>query len=254
MRRRDNSTVRFKCVRIRFITMMIGLAGSLQAQHYPAWFLDPTLIHCTQAFGGIAEKSYLLDSAVNYAKVNGLIQQNINRGVNVEAETSYWGTEAGKYCLWKSYEETPCIKTIERQNFQKEERKVFTNESLVFVLSLDSTCEILESSFQSIEISKISSPSWVEHVPELPTYWYAVGIAPKYYYETSSWWQSEREARKYLAFSKGLSIRDMTKVSGSGESQQVLNVNVELRYIEVVARWRDLKNELFYCLLRCPRQ
>jgi hypothetical protein len=46
----------------------------------------------------------------------------------------------------------------------------------------------------------------------------------------------------------------VTKVSGPGESKQVLEVEVELKNIEVVARWRNIKHDLFYCLLRCPKQ
>jgi len=113
---------------------------------------------------------------------------------------------------------------------------------------------VSESSVQSIDVKRVNAPPWVERIPESSSYWYAVGIAPKYYYETSSWSQAGQEARKYLAFSKGLSIRDVTKVSGSGDSKQVLEVDVELKNIEVIARWRNLKNDLFYCLLRCPKQ
>lgn len=231
-----------------------GLAGSLQAQNYPIWFLNPTLIHCNQFIIGIAEKSYLSDSAVSYAIRNGIKQQNINNGIAIQAETSYWGTEAGKYCLWKKYEEIPCGKIFDNQDFQKSKKKIFENEDLVFVLLVDTFCEVLGSGSQSIDIKKVSPPLWVEHIPESPNYWYAVGIAPKYYYETSSWFQAEQEARKYLAFSKGISISDVTKVSGAGESQQVLEVNVKLNNVEVVARWRNKENDLFYCLLRCPKQ
>ncbi len=233
---------------------MSGLAGSLQAQHYPDWFLNPTLIHCPHSVSGIAEKSYLSDSAISYAISNGLRQQNINNSIDVQAETSYWGTEAGKYCLWRKYEETPSNKIIDNQDFQKNTKKIFKNENLVFVLLVDSMCEVSESDARSIDVRRLVTPQWVEHIPESSIYWYAVGIAPKYYYETSSWSQAEQEARKYLAFSKGIFIRDVTKVSGWGESKQVLEVNVELKNIEVIARWRDIKNDLFYCLLRCPKQ
>ncbi|MGD1046297.1 MAG: hypothetical protein ABR936_13390 [Bacteroidota bacterium] len=90
----------------RFIIVfivMLGLANFLQAQHYPNWFLNPTLIQCDQSVGGIAKKSYLSDSAISYTISNGLNQQNINNGIEVQAETLYWGTEAGKYCLWRKY-------------------------------------------------------------------------------------------------------------------------------------------------------
>ena len=234
--------------------VILGLADSLQAQNYPDWFLNPTLIHCTQSVSGIAEKSYLSDSAVNYAISNGLKQQNIDNCIEVQAETAFWGTEAGKYCLWRNYEETPCNKTIGNIDYRNKTKKVFTNENLVFVLLIDSMCELPESSVRSVDVKKVSNPQWIERIPESSTYWYAVGIAPKYYYETSSWSQAEQEARKSLAFSKGISIKDVTKVSGSGESKQILEVNVELRNIEVVARWRNIKNDLFYCLLRCPKQ
>jgi hypothetical protein len=233
---------------------MLGLAAYLQAQHYPEWFLNPTTIHCSKSLIGIAEKSYLSDSTISYAISNGIKQQILNNGIEVQAETSYWGTEAGKYCIWRKYEETPYDNINDNQDYQRYTKKVFANENLVFVLLVDSAYEALEASVRSIDVKKVSSPKWVEHLPESATYWYAVGIAPKYYYETSSWFQAEQEARKYLAFSKGVSIKDVTKVSGSGESKQDLEVNVELKNIEVVARWRDIKNDLFYCLLRCPIQ
>ena len=242
-------------IRFMFLCIiLLGLAGSLQAQHYPDWFLNPTLIHCTYSISGIAEKSYLSDSAISYAKNNGLLQQNLNNGIIVHAAASYWGTEAGKYCIWRTYEETPYTTVTNNQDFQRQTRKIFINENLVFVLLVDTVCEASGSNVQSLDVNKVSTPQWIESIPESSDYWYAVGIAPKYYYETSSWSQAEQEARKYLAFSKGISIRDVTKVSGSGESKQVLEVEVELKNIEVVARWRNIKHDLFYCLLRCPKQ
>jgi hypothetical protein len=201
--------------------LIFGLADYLQAQQYPEWFLNSSTINCSRSLIGIAEKSYLSDSTISYAISNGIKQQKINNGIEVQAETSYWGTEAGKYCLWKKYEETPCNKITDDQDFQRDKSKVFANENLVFVLLIDSVCETLETSVQSIDVKKVSPPKWVEHIPEPATYWYAVGIAPKYYYETSSWSQAEQEARKYLAFSMGVSIKDVTKVSGSGESIRI---------------------------------
>jgi hypothetical protein len=239
---------------IIFFIVVIGLADSLQAQDYPVWFLNPALIHCAKPVIGIAEKSYLSDSAISYAISNGFKQQNINNGVEVQAETAFWGTEAGKYCLWRNYEETPCNNIADGQNYKDKKKKVFINENLVFVLLVDTVCEVSESSVQSRNVESVGAPSWIEHIPESSTHWYAVGISPKYYYETSSWFQAEQEARKNLAFSKGISIKDLTKVNGSGESKQVLEVHVELKNIEVVERWRNIQNDLFYCLLRCPKQ
>lgn len=236
------------------VIVLLGLAVSLQAQQYPDWFLNPTLIHCTNSVTGIAEKSFLSDSVVNYAICNGLRQQNINKCAEIQAETSYWGTEAGKYCLWRKYEETPGYTIMNTQDHQRYTKKIYKNENLVFVLLVDTVCNVSGSDDQLINITSMSTPQWVEHIPESSAYWYAVGIAPKYYYETSSWFQAEQEARKYLAFSKGISIRDLTKVSRSGESKQVLEVEVEVKNIEVIARWRSRENDLFYCLLRCPKQ
>jgi hypothetical protein len=96
-------------------------------------------------------------------------------------------------------------------------------------------------------------PKWTESPPNDENYFYAVGISPEYYYEISSWKEAEKLARRNLARSVYIEIKSLQK--GARQFQEITNENLEmdLHNIQVVSRWRDIEEKLFYVLIKMPK-
>ena len=97
-------------------------------------------------------------------------------------------------------------------------------------------------------------PEWSDAPPEDEKYYYAVGVAPQYYYEISFWIEAERIARRNLARTLAVSVRSLQKsTSTEGKEMRQENLEVALRNIEVRARWIDTSKKIFYVLSRAPK-
>lgn len=77
----------------------------------------------------------------------------------------------------------------------------------------------------------------------------AVGMAPSYYYESSSWREAEASARRALAMSVSLRTRGLTRQDDDVHlATSVTSSRVELRGVQVISRWRDAGT--YYVLVR----
>ena len=78
-------------------------------------------------------------------------------------------------------------------------------------------------------------------------------MAPQYYYESSSWKEAERMARRNLARSVYTTVRMLQKsgIQAQGIEHEELRVN--LHDISVAARWTDVNARIVYVLMRTPK-
>ena len=131
----------------------------------------------------------------------------------------------------------------------------FVDKQKTIVLAGDSsTCALTELLKEIVHIETIKQPEWVETIPSNPSYYFGVGSSEEYYYESSSWQRAEQNAFMSLARTSHSSVVSMQKKSAV-ESQDLFNedINVELRNIEIVARWRDINKKIFYVLARTKK-
>jgi len=121
---------------------------------------------------------------------------------------------------------------------------------LTIVLVGQDSCRVPDSMRSLIECPR-SEPPWVENIPQSRNYIYSEGVAPHYFYESSSWDAAEKRALFNLARSIKLSMEALQKLNGMS-GQQILNeeITVTLRDAQVVARWRDASHDLYYVLVR----
>lgn len=222
-----------------------------RSQSYPYWFLHQGEVQCPALAVGYANPSFYRDSAIVHARRNGVENFARMHRTRIAGGQAYWSTEAGTYWMGS--------------NFREEFDTAFTMSSSMvvldshnaqdFVVSLlgDSSCVIDASARVKEPVSGRPAPGWTESPPRDEGYHYAVGVAPEYYYETSSWIEAERLARRNLARNVSLEIKSLQKVAVGGQDIRHEELDVTLRDIEVVARWRDVARKIMYVLLRTSK-
>ncbi|MFZ1977726.1 MAG: hypothetical protein WAV76_07190 [Bacteroidota bacterium] len=222
-------------------------AGVCFSQEYPRWFLHQGELKGSDFAIGYANASGLSDSSKSYARINAKENALIYRGVNISGGELFWSTEGGTYWLGTNVIE----KVIpERETFVPKLKLLELYESikLSIVLIGDSENVIPLEMNQVIKPSQ-AAPAWIESIPTESKAVYAVGIAPDYYYESSSWQEAERVMRKNLARSFFVSIKMLGKKDiNEGQSMKKTEVNIDLYNILVVERWWDMENRIYYVL------
>jgi hypothetical protein len=207
-------------------------------------------MNCPEIVVGYANYSPLKDSTLSYAFQDAAVNSSAWRHVTVKGEQTFWGTEAGNYRIQSSTREV-----IDESDIRKA-RALLTmvdfagTNGCMIVLAADTNCNIPALYKERVNLSLLNSPQWTEDIPKSPGFLYAVGLAPQYYYQSSSWKEAEWMARRNLARSLQSKIQGVQKSSREGQSIEQLSSDVVLRNVEVVERWLDIHQQIFYVLIR----
>jgi len=236
-------------IRGLFVLLLLGWTNA-EGQEYPAWFLLQGRVGCRTIAVGYAEHSSLKDSTASYALQNAAVNAAAFTHIVVKAEQTFWGTEAGTYRINSSTLEVLEEGELQRANHVLRRIDVAENNGCMMILAGDSTCIIPDGKRQKVNLSQVSPPHWTEEVPKEPGFVSAVGLAPRYYYESSSWKEAEWMARRNLARSLHSRIKGVQKSAVEGQSLELLSSDVVLKNAEVVERWLDIHQEIFYVLVR----
>ena len=241
--------------RIGFVLLSVGFVVQTSfAQTYPAWFLEQGTVCAGRVTVGYADPSYYPDSSISRAAKNA--RENFGRQLktHVQGGQLFWATEGGTYWMGADFREQFDAAASESALSLLVPVDSLVNSSMTLVLLADRTCQIDRAALQRVALSG-DAPRWTETLPQDGQYFYAVGVASEYYYEMSSWNAAERNARRNLARSVVVAVASLQKLS-SREGQDIRReeVSVSLHHIEVVARWRDRTNGIFYVLLRAPKE
>jgi hypothetical protein len=102
-------------------------------------------------------------------------------------------------------------------------------------------------------VTATRAPEWTEHPPQEGGCSYAVGVAPAYYYEMSSWDEAERNARLNLARTIRIKVGAIQQMAVQDQALQREQLSVVLRNAQTVARWVDPREGIYYVLVRKPR-
>ena len=223
------------------------------AQEYPRWFLNPSDLPCQDIVAGYAKPSFHLDSSVNQAVLSGAEIYIKYSNSHLTGGEAYWSTEAG--VAWMGSEITlqydsaaVAVTAVTLQPID-----TVYSQDLVIVLLSKGHCELDKRSRKRVAIKDLDTPSWINSIPQDGRYLYAMGQAPKYYYEISSWIEAEERTLKSLAKSIGVEVQAMQKVSQAGQEIRHETYSVSLCDVQTVARWWDLNDGVFYVLLRMPK-
>ncbi len=234
-------------------SMFIGAAKEpLPENVYPAWFLDPPVSRPVFAVGYSDVRSYV-DSAIASAAREAAANYVKNRQVTIAGEQGLATLAAGTIAVGSTIKEFYDVDEAGRLEAKLKVIDYFQRRGAVTLLaSTDSTATV--PNLKRLDAAKVPKPSWTTLIPDKTGYLYDSGLCPVYYNENNSWREAERRGRINLALTLYTKVKYMgKKVDNSYFREfQVEETNATLRGIEVVARWKDVKNQICYVLVRMP--
>lgn len=222
-------------------------------QGYPNWFLSPSHFECENTAVGFANSSFYPDAAVAYAIRAGYESYARQNLTAISGGQAFWNTEFGMLWMGSSFTERFDSTTIDYAESTLVPRDTLVTEGFVAVLLALPDCTLLDQHRKLQSRMRLALPSWVETPPQDDSYYYAVGLAPEYYYETSSWREAEARARRNLARVVYTKMRGLQKVGAQGQEILHEELSVVLRNSKIVSRYRNLEEKFFFVLIRMPK-
>ncbi len=241
---------------MKLMLLIFAVVSFSFAQNYPRWFLFQGDIPCQLHVAVVSRApSFYRDSTIALAFRSGCDLLAKYTNVRIRGGQAFWTTEAGVHSMGSRYVEL--YDTLLNDYYQSTLNVLawHVDKKKAIVLTGDSSrCLLPEDLNNVISVESIPQPSWVENIPDHPSYFYGVGSSESYYYESSSWERAEQNALMSLARTRLSSVISLQK-STQIESQELFNeeLDVELSQVEITARWRDMKKKVFYVLARIKR-
>jgi hypothetical protein len=202
--------------------------------------------------GYSGEHSYL-DSAINAAKREAALNYVKIRQVQIAGEQGLATLAAGTITVGSTIKEFYDTTEAERLAGKMKMLDYFRRGGSVALLaSTDSVGNVPGA--KRVDAATLPMPSWTSVIPEQAGYIYNSGLATLYYDEFNSWREAERKARINLALTVYTKVKFLGKKSDNiyFREFQIEETNVTLHAIDVVARWKDVKNQICYVLMRVP--
>lgn len=242
---------------MRTAALLLLLTVTASAQRYPRWFLEQGNIPCTNAAVAILRAPSLHpDTAVAIGFRTACNTLARYSGLSVKGGQAFWNTEAGTYSMGAEYHEAydstltaSFIASLSVVDASIDQRNTI-------VLAGDTgRCAVGNAWWQQIDIATIPQPAWVERLPDSSAFLYGVGTSEEYYYESSSWNRAEENAVRSLARSIRSAVTAVQK-KDAVQAQELYNESIDVRIpsIRIIARWRNVKEHIFYVLARTPRR
>lgn len=235
---------------MKSLVTFLLLSASCLGQTYPRWFLDPVELNCGLTACGYAQDFFHESSSDSIAFLNACKSIALDHYVKIEGGEAYWATEAGVY--WMGNDITETIDSTYLRLALSHFRRLcsYSSRSMTIVL-VSASGDSVPSAMRELVVCPTARPAWVDTLPQGSGYIYAEGVAPEYFYESSSWQSAEKKARFNLARDVKITVQSLTmQNSNSGEDIRNDVVSAELRNIQVVHRWRDAVEGLYYVLVR----
>ena len=239
--------------RVAALALAFVVAGAiaLEAQVYPRWFLEQGRVPCPNSSVGYARPAYYQGSAAGVALLDAQCSVSKCNRTTVQGGELFWQTALGTSYMGHDFVErfdtTACDTPVTVTGLD-----TFATSSIVVVLASRGLCGVSDEMQSVIDCEGRARPTWVEKPPRYPGYIHAVGSAPVYYFETSSWVEAERRARMRLARTLGAEIRSLERSDNVGRDALVHDdLSVTLEAVQVVARWRE-GDEACHVLMRMP--
>ena len=247
----SRATSIYRALAASFVLILVAASASF-GQAYPRWFLDPGDLSCRLVAAGFSTTYYHSSSSDSVAFVDACSNLSSRHYMELTGGEAYWTTEAG--VAWMGNDFSVKTDTVFFRSVLTHGKKLDSCVcgQMTMVLVGEGECDISDSMRALVECPA-SEPDWVENIPQGGSSIYAEGVAPLYYYESSSWESAEKNALFNLARSIKVSMEALQKMNG-GAGQEIKNeqITVTLRNVQVVRRWRDIRRGLCYVLVRMP--
>jgi hypothetical protein len=224
-------------------------------QVYPGWFLDQGSLGCANLVVGLADPAFHPDSSVSDAIRRSYETYARQACSRITGKEEAWATERGNMLALSIFTEDFDSASAIRARGLLVPLDTLITKSMTLVLLGPRSCLLTEHSRQRIPVVSMPGPPWVYTTPTDERYHYATGSSEMFFYETSSWRLAEERARIALARSGYVDLHDVimkSNVEGIEINEQ--SIAVVVRDIEIIARWRDLKDNVVHVLARAPKQ
>ncbi len=216
---------------------------------YPAWFYNPPQISGQQFAVGFCQPCMNIDSSIELARLDAIWQILGMEEVRINMKSGVTGLDTTYMHLGYNVGlevDSSRFKNIS-ENFRVFE-KFYANQALVVLVGPKGNSDYS---------GKISDSDWGEWWREIPhdnTYFYSVGAAPEYYYETSSWQRAMGNALLKLVEQLSLDINAYKKYDGRTVRKTYVEENdVVLSNWEIIARHYSSSNRTYHVLIRMSK-
>ncbi len=239
---------------IGVLIFLVLFSNAARPQLYPRWFLEQGSLECGLTAVGYSNKGFYEDSSASQTSRNA--RQNLarQRMTTVEGGQAFWATEAGTAWMGSDLRMSVDSAALKRAAADTGAAEVYIGAEMVISLVVSGNCAIPDSMKKLVPMG-IEQPAWIHGTPSTNSCIFSLGVAPAYFYETSSWESAERMAIVGLAKEAGDSLIAMEKnVTGSGQAILNEQVSVVLRDFGVVARWFDARERIYYVLAAVDRK
>ncbi|HTP12277.1 MAG TPA: hypothetical protein VMM37_01565 [Bacteroidota bacterium] len=219
---------------------------------YPSWFLEPPAGRANVTVGYSDVRAYL-DSAIASATREAAVNCVRNQQVRIAGEQGLATLAVGTLTVGSTISEGYDESAAGQLSTNLKVLDYFQRAGAATVLaSTDSSDAAVNA--RRVDVSKVPRPSWTTTIPEKAGYMYNSGLCPVYYNENNSWREAERRGRINLALTLYTKVKFMGKKADDSYFRefQVEETNATLRGVEIVARWKDVKNQICYVLVRMP--
>lgn len=234
------------------ILFILVAVVSCFGQTYPRWFLDPGDLRCGPVAAGFSVPYFHASSSDSVAFADACANLSRLHYTKITGGEAFWTTEAGMYWMGNNFVEEVDSAYLRDAISHAEKLDSCTTDQMTILLIAQSGCDIPDSA-RALTDCPETQPGWVEDIPQTGGFIYAEGVAPQYFYESSSWETAEKRAIFNLARSVKLSMEALQKMNGvSGQEIRNEEISVTLRDVQVVHRWLDSADELYYVLVKMP--
>lgn len=236
----------------KFILLFFLLSNASHSQQYPKWFLFPGEMKCSPRITVITSPpTYYRDSAIAQGFRMGCDLLARYTFMQLSGGQTFWATEAGISSMGAKYEQHYDTSLVGVYLSSLKVLQSYVDKEKTLVLVGDSSCSVNEELNSLISLASLKQPAWVEELPIDRSYQYGVGFSEQFYYDISSWQWAEKNAYMAIARSIQVKMQSLQKLN-SFEGHDIRNeeINVTLRNVEIVARWKDMKKKIFYVLAR----
>lgn len=207
---------------------------------YPVWFLKPN-------------NSIIGFSANHFYKKN-IIKEATESALSRYAKLQF-SIVKGKQVYIKNYEGISLVENslhiniFENENFNKKFTNQFTIVDTFRKGDFVSLCWQKADSQLNPDTSKMylkKHVNWLSKLPEDKNYKYAVGTCIRYGNEQNSWIEAENNA--IISLAKQISVKnniEELEAYGINMSKTIEYVDISLKNIEIVERWKSCDNDYF---------
>lgn len=198
---------------------------------------------------GYARRFAYIETSLASARENALANLAITRDLHVQGERGFQQTTQGTAARGNIIAETPAgtVDELFPTGY------VAVDSAMVgsMVLYLVATEAIAVPDGQH---TKQARPSWLNGLPKSDRHDYAVGVSGLHFYEPNAWLAAEKHARQQLAVGRMSHFKRRWTIYHHSTDITVQRTDVILDGFQVVERYLDRQNQLFFVLARCLRE